>query len=114
MGATIYLQPQTVITASGSSGPLNVGPLTTLACDVNVVTVAGTSPTLSLVVERQGADGGWYPMWTPAAITAAGITSTSIGPGCATNQVVPATIRFRWTLGGTSPSFTYSVSIVGR
>jgi hypothetical protein len=111
MGAPLYSQPSTVVTASGTSGPLEVGPLTTLAVDINVTAVAG-SGTVAPFIERLGADGVWYAIWDPTAIAATGMTSTSIGPGCTIPQVVPSTIRFRWVITGTS--VTFSASIIAR
>ncbi len=111
MGTTLFVQQSETVTASGNSPALEVGPLTTLACDINCTAVAGAG-TVTFFVERQGADGNWYPIWSPAAISGAGVTSTSIGPGCATAAVLTGTLRCRWTIGGTS--VTYSVSIVAR
>ncbi len=114
MGATIFDGASAVHTTSGSSGPLEVGPLTTLAVDVNVSAASGTTPSLSLVVERQASDGNWYAIWAPAALTAVGVVSTSIGPGCATAAVVTSVVRLRWAITGTTPSFTFSASVIAR
>ena len=111
MGEPLFVQQSVAITASGTSGPLEMGPLTTLAADVDCTAVAGGG-TATVFIEREGADGIWYPIWSPTAISGAGITSTSIGPGCATAAVLTSTIRFRWVISGTS--VTYSVSIVAR
>jgi hypothetical protein len=105
----------TVVSASGDSGSLDVGPNTVLAVDLNVTNVGGTgTPTMTLFLERLGADQVWYPVWSPSGITANGITSTTVGPGCSTNAIVTSTIRLRWVLTGTSPVFTFSASIVSR
>ncbi|HVA05514.1 MAG TPA: hypothetical protein VNG12_02115 [Acidimicrobiales bacterium] len=114
MGAVILEEVSAVHTASGSTGPLEVGPLTTLAVDVNVSAVSGTTPSMSLVVERQGSDGNWYSIWAPSAVTVAGVVSTSIGPGCATAAVVTSVVRLRWSITGTTPSFTFSASVIAR
>ncbi len=114
MGATVLNLASQAYTASGNSGQVQTGPLYTLAVDVNVTAASGTSPTLALFVDRLGADGNWYPIWSPTALTAAGQLSTSIGPGCAVAEVPTNNIRLRWVLGGTSPSFTFSASIIGR
>ena len=114
MGANLYVQASEAVTASGQTAALEVGPLTTLAVDVNVSAASGTTPTLDLYVDRLGADGIWYQIWHGTQVTGAGQTSTSIGPSCATNNVVTSTVRFRWVVGGTTPSFTFSCSIVAR
>ncbi len=111
----LLTQASATYTASGSSASLNVPlAITTAAVDVNVTAASGTSPTLALYLDRQGADGIWYNVWTSSSITAAGTASTSVGPGCVTGAVLTGAIRLRWVLGGTSPSFTFSASIVGR
>ena len=116
MQTFLALEP-TAYTASGSSGSISLGPvpraIQALAVDVNVSAASGTSPSLTLILERLAADGNWYQIWSPTAITAAGTASTSVGPGCATAQVFTQTIRLRWVISGTSPSFTFSASIVG-
>ncbi len=114
MGATVLNLASQAYTASGNTAPQQTGPLYTLAVDVDVTAASGTSPTLALFVDREGADGVWYPIWSPTALTAAGQLSTSIGPGCAVAEVPTNNIRLRWVIGGTSPSFTFSASIIGR
>ncbi len=111
----LLILQSTAYTMSGSAPAVNV-PLavSTLAVDVNVTAVGGTSPTLALFLERQGADGIWYSIWAPAAVTAAGAVSTSVGPGCATPASLTGMLRLRWQLGGTTPSFTFSASVVAR
>jgi hypothetical protein len=112
--AILLAQVPTAETASGVSAVLQAQALNYLAVDINVSTVTGTTPSCTFVVERQGADGNWYAIWTSSAVTAAGSTSTSIGPGCATDQVFTSNIRLRWTITGTTPSFTFSASIIGK
>jgi hypothetical protein len=111
MGANAFSYKSTVTTASGASAPFQVGRLTTLAVDVSVTAVAGAG-TVAPIVERLGDDGVWYPIWNPAALTAVGLTSTSIGAGCTTPAVVTSTLRFRWVITGTS--VTFSASIIAR
>ncbi len=114
MAAVLYHKAPTAYTASGTSGPIAVGPLTTLAVDVTVSAASGTSPTLALYLDRQAADGNWYVLWTGTKLTAAGVASASVGPGCSTAAVVTSYVRLRWVIGGTTPSFTFGASIFGR
>lgn len=115
MIATLLNQASAAQTASGVSAALAVRQTPTLAVDVNVTAVSGTSPTLTVFLERLGADGVWYPIWSPTVINAAGQTSTSVGPGCATAAVLTNQVRLRWVIGGSaSPSVTFSASIIGR
>lgn len=106
-----------VITSNGQTGPI---PLrddtdsTTLDVAVDISAVSGTSPTLTVTVQRDNdANSSTYPpaAWTTgtssAALSAAGRTVVSapaaINAGTGTN---PRYYRVSWTVGGTSPSFT--------
>jgi hypothetical protein len=108
--ATLLNQASAVQTTGGVSPDLSTQGITTL--EVNVDVTAVVSVSLTLFVEGKAADGNWYPLWSSSAIVAAGETSTSIGPGTATEVVLTGTIRFRWALTGTSA--TFSASIEGR
>lgn len=114
MAGIVFTQLPTTVTASGGTNPLQINAFGALAVDVAITAVSGTSPNLTIFLERQGADGSWYAIWAPTAITAAGTASTSVGPGCSTAEVLTNTVRLRWEVTGTSPSFTFSVSIWGR
>ena len=110
----VYVLASTVETANSNSGNLTVGQFTELAVDVNVSAVSGTSPTLNLYVDRLGADGIWYTIYTAAQVTAVATVSTTIGNGAVTASGFGNTVRLRWVLGGTTPSFTFSASIIGK
>ncbi|GAC1368585.1 MAG: hypothetical protein NVSMB30_05340 [Hymenobacter sp.] len=112
--ATTLNQASAAQTTSGASASLNTASLSALAVDVNVSAVAGTSPALNLFVDRLGADAIWYPVWSSATIAAVGVTSTSIGAGLSVAAALTTAARLRWTITGTTPSFTFSASIVGR
>lgn len=101
-------------TANGDSGALTVGIYSELAVDVNISAVSGTTPSMTLYVDRQGADGVWYTIYTSAAQTAVGTVSTSIGVGAATNSAFGDVARLRWAITGTTPSFTFTASIKGK
>lgn len=86
-----------------------------LAVDITVTSFAGgTAPTITFFVERFGADGVWYRVWTSSAVNAAGVVSTSIGPGAATPASLSGTCRFGWTTTGTPTSVTFSASVIGK
>lgn len=102
------------ITVTPTAEIYYVGNFTELAVDVNVTVVAGTTPTYALKIERQGADGVYYVVNTGTNITAAGAQSTEIGVGATVNKAFGAYIRVTETIGGTTPSFTRSLSIVGK
>lgn len=113
---TIWVQPSTLITASGNSGPLTVGNYAELAVDINITGNQGTSPTIQYFLDRLGVDSVWYPMWffgpTSSSLTQ---ISASIGSGLDFAESFGGTIRFRWSIGGSStPGFTFSTSIQGK
>lgn len=112
MGAPIYTRASAAATAGGTSGPLNVGASTALAVGVTVSAKSGTSPKLTLLVEWHGSDGNWYQLWKATQVTTTGATTTTVGPGCATAGALPGTVRFRWAVSGTTPSFTFSASVI--
>ena len=86
---------------------------------VNVTAVSGTTPTLTVRVQWSP-DGGttWLDLDTTNAQTASitGVTAAvlRIYPGIATaanaalNAPLPRTWRLAWTVGGTTPSFTFA------
>lgn len=114
MSGIVFVQPPTAVTTSGSTNPLQINAFGALAVDVAVTALSGTSPSIAFFLERQGADGNWYAIWAPTALTAVGTASTSVGPSCSTAEVLTNTLRLRWVLSGTNPSFTFSISIWGR
>lgn len=71
---------------------------------VNVTAVSGTTPQLTVIVESS-ADGGttWRAQGQTAVITAVSVTDTVI------NGQFSELVRVRWTVAGTTPSFTFSV-----
>lgn len=75
-----------------------------LFIDYIVTAMAGTSPTLSVVIETSPDDGAtWYESRALAQIT--GVSTARVMVPCAGDRV-----RIRQTVGGTSPSFTRSVT----
>lgn len=111
-----YAPGSQAYTATGNSGDIQVaGPLIgatdELAFDANVSAVSGTTPSLTLSIQRKGADGNYYTIWTGTALTAAGPQSASIGKGQATNADFDAIVRIVWTISGTTPSFTMTLSL---
>lgn len=93
-------------TASGNTGALNgYGPGSTIRAQLNVTAASGTTPTLDVVIE-DSVDGGttWNVVGTFAQNTGA--------PGTQVINVTAPfsdTLRVRWTVGGTTPSFTFQV-----
>lgn len=78
-----------------------------IRAQLDVTAAAGTSPTLDLVVEDTLDGTNWNVVGTFTQRTAAGRQVIDIA-----GQFAPR-LRVRWTIGGTSPSFTFSVTAVG-
>lgn len=86
---------------------------------INVSAVTGTTPTLTVRLQWSP-DGGttWVDLDTTnaqtASITATGTFVLRVYPGITTaanaalNSPLPRTWRLAWTIGGTTPSFTFS------
>lgn len=114
MIVNVYVLPSGAITSNGNSSDLNVANYSELLIDANITAVAGTTPTLQLFIDRKAADGNYYPIWNSPSITATGQASDSIGAGLNKAQSFAGTVRVRWVLGGTTPSFTLSISLIGK
>ena len=92
-------------TASGQTSALTgYGVVNTMRLQLAATAVSGTTPTLTVVVEDT-LDGGtnWNQVGTFTQVTATGAQVINI------SQPFSDTIRVRWTIGGTTPSFTFSV-----
>jgi hypothetical protein len=93
-------------TASGDSGPQGgFGDERTLRAQLDVTAAAGTGPTLDVVLEDTLDGANWNVIGTFAQKTAPGREVI--------NVTAPFTdrLRARWTVGGTAPSFTFSVMV---
>ena len=119
--ATFHRAPGTVLnqasaakTATGNSADLAVGPYTELTVDINITAVSGTTPTIQVFIDRKGVDGIYYAIWQSVSQTAVSVMSTSIGAGCAITQSLGTTVQLRWVITGTTPSFTFSASLIGK
>lgn len=85
---------------------------------INVSAVSGTTPTLAVRVQMQDPVGsGWVdiPGAVTASITGVSLVALAVYPGAtvaanaAVSYPLPRNYRLAWTIGGTSPSFTFSV-----
>lgn len=92
-------------TTSSNSGALTgYGPAATIRAQLNVTAASGTTPTLDVLVE-DSVDGG--ATWnTLVAFTQATAVTREVK-----NITTPFgdQLRVRWTVGGTTPSFTFAV-----
>lgn len=93
--------------AAGNSGALaGYGYATTLRVQLAATAASGTTPTLDVVIEDSLDGVNWWPIGTFTQLTAAGQQVINITTPFAD------TVRVRWTIGGTTPSFTFSVTWV--
>jgi hypothetical protein len=83
---------------------------------IDVTAVSGTTPVLVVIVEGFDPTSGKYvPLLTSANITVTGTTVLHVGPGLpatanvSANALVTRNFRVRFTITGTTPSFTFSV-----
>lgn len=113
--------PGTAATASGTSEPIDTSNVDYAGLDITVSAITGgTAPTIQFFIDRLGADGIWYAVYTGTALSAPGVVSVDLGlvvAGTGTaHAVFSKTARIRWLFGGTAvpTSVTFSGSLVGR
>lgn len=69
---------------------------------LDVTAAAGTTPTLDVRIQGK-INGAYYTIGTFTQKTAAGRDSILI-------EEAPGTLRADWTIGGTTPSFTFEIN----
>lgn len=120
--------PSAAETISGSTVNLDVSTFEELGIYVNVTAASGTTPTISFYVDGLDASGNWQPLmqlnaggaWTGVTQALAhlgrgiSLAGATVGTHVYANLTFPSTIRIRWTITGTSPSFTFSVALSGK
>lgn len=91
-------------TASGDSGAIKGwGAAKTIRAQLDITGFSGTGPALDVVIEDTLDGTNWNTVGTFAQGTGTAREVINItGP-------FSETLRVRWTLGGTAPSFTFSV-----
>lgn len=94
---------------SGDSGILTgYGGASTLRVQSDVTAASGTVPTLDVLVEDTLDGTNWNKIGSFAQKAAAGREVIDVTTPFAER------LRVRWTIGGTTPSFTFSVSAVSQ
>lgn len=79
-----------------------------VAVDFDVTALGGVSPTAQILVERKDGNGNWRSLYNPAAQSAAGVQSTTL------TNVLTRELRVTVTLGGTTPTADFNISLMGR
>ena len=101
-GMTLY---SGTVTANGNTADIDVSTISALEVELKVTAVSGTTPTLDVYIEGKfEATGDYKPLASQTGITATGIWFLTIDP------LRFKYIRVRWVVGGTSPSFTFTVA----
>jgi hypothetical protein len=91
-------------TTSSNTGALDATAIRVLSLLLDVTAASGTTPTLDVVVEESD-DGG--TTWRTVGSFA---QKTGVAQERKSFLIAADTYRVRWTLGGTTPNFTFSVS----
>jgi hypothetical protein len=102
-----YIPPQNVH-QNGDSGanPLIINYGSVVVFFLNVSSVGGTDSTLDVYIDIQDpASGNWVNQDKFPQVTTAGIWALAL-------PVRAVKYRVRWVLGGTNPSFTFSIGVV--
>ena len=94
------------VTASGNTADIDVSTLRSMRIMVKVTAVSGTTPTLDIYVEgKYEATGDYVPLLSGRGITATGVYELG-----QLDNLCFRYIRVRWSISGTSPSFTFTVT----
>ena len=107
---SVYKPPSIIlysgtVTASGSSPDIDVSTLRSVRIMAKVTAVSGTAATLDIHVEgKYEATGDYVPLLSRTGITATGVYELG-----QLDNLCFRYIRVRWVVGGTSPSFTFTV-----
>lgn len=109
MARTSYITflPSAAVTASGNSGELNLYDHDEALIFLDVTEASGTSPTLDVTVQTKDPNGKWYDLVSFAQKIAVGQEAKAI-------SVYGENLRIAYTVGGTTPSFTFSVTAIAK
>jgi hypothetical protein len=101
--------PAATRTASGDTGVLaGYGGASSLRVQLLVTGAAGTAPTLDVVIEDTLDGVEWNTVGSFAQKTGVGREVINVTSPFANR------LRVRWTVGGTTPSFTFAVVVVSQ
>lgn len=117
MSLQSILLPSTTVTANGNTGTATTLPTNTRGAifNFNVSARSGTNPTLALSLQwLDPASNTYITLATLSNITGTGDTTKVIYPGAAAAtayDILPGSYRWAWVVGGTNPSFTFSIGV---
>ena len=94
-------------TATGNSAAASKQSADVVTCDLDVTAASGTTPTLDITIQESIDKVNWYSLGTFTQAT--GVTNEQ------KKFADPAPyIRGLWTIGGTTPSFTFTLKTTRR
>jgi len=110
-GEVLTLHPSQTETQDGNSGDFYIGHAKTVIFVLDVTAFGGTTPTLDVKIQNKDPVSGKYDD---------AVTFTQVGEATSTQwKYAPDSgkelanhIRVVWTLGGTNPSYKFSVSAI--
>lgn len=105
-GVDVTLHASGAETATGSSAGVELADKGTVRLTLAVTAASGTTPTLDITIETSSDNGvsdSWRSLGTFTQATGTTTAYKSFG-GC------DRYVRSRRTIGGTTPSFTYSIT----
>jgi len=94
-------------TTSGNSGAIDLSYADDVLVFLNVTAATGTSPTLDVKVYTVDDDGTEYEI---AAFT----QKTAVGKEAKAISVFGSKLKIGYTIGGTTPSFTFAVTYIAK
>lgn len=95
-------------TATGQSNAFDVGNLDSVSVFVDVTAVSGTSPSMTVNVEWTYDGATWFAADTADAFTAITAAKKTVKRF----DVKGTKFRLNYTISGTTPSFTFSSTVV--
>jgi len=106
----ILFHPAGTETSSGTSTPFGTGNMGVVGLFVNIAAVSGTLPTLIVNIQHSPDSSVWYDVPGLTTVSLNGITTTSV----LLSAMTPLAdyVRCKWTIGGLSPSFTFTAELV--
>lgn len=100
---SVSLHPSAARTATSTGSSIELGDRGTLRLLLDVTAASGTTPTLDVTVQTSHDGSTWRSLGTFTQATAISSERKSFS-GC------DRFVRVSYTIGGTTPSFTFSVS----
>jgi hypothetical protein len=106
----LILHASVAETASGNSASIDVSSYAEALLFIDITAASGTTPTANFTLQTYDFESqAWYPV---PGVTIAQQTGVALVDAAVAN--FGEQVRLAWTLGGTTPSFTFTASIVPK